>query len=137
MTDAPRPIEHRIDGPLEVAFAEGRALEVERISLTGEPAARLKPRRWQLELVIDGGRRQELLALHEAGVSPLAAPHLLRFDIRRPIAICFEPAAWLAARLDVLEDEKELMSGASLDERVATDALDLRNYEFSSATQGS
>ena len=41
----------------------------------------------------------------------------------------------LVALFDTIEDEAPLVSAAQLDPRVATDALDLRNYEFSSAIQ--
>jgi|GEM_PF-6158106 len=128
-------IERGLDGPLEVAFANDAGLPVDRVVFAYPPAAKHTRRHWTLELAIEGLRRESLLALFEAGVSPLGPPQLLQFEIRGTIVLSYEPTEWLAARLDTIEDEAALVSSGVIDARVAAEALDLRNYEFSSAVQ--
>lgn len=133
--DGSARIERGLDGPLEVAFADDARLRVDHAVFAYPPAAVHTRRQWTLELEVEALRRESLLALFEAGVSPLGPPQLLQFEIRGTIVLSYEPTEWLAARLDIIEDEAGLVSSGVIDARVAGDALDLRNYEFSSAVQ--
>lgn len=128
-------IAHTVDGPINVVFAEGGCIPVEQVCFAYAPAAKHKPRAWSVDLVVRGFHRAALLELFEAGVSPLGPDHIIRFNIEDPIRLTYVPQAHLAARLDMVEDEASVVADASIHERVAVDALDLRNYEFQGAVQ--
>ncbi|MBW2256160.1 MAG: hypothetical protein JRI25_16405 [Deltaproteobacteria bacterium] len=129
-------VSYKVEGPLELRYGDDGTLVVSELVLSYLPVPHLERREWTAEFAIEGLRRFELLALHEAEVSPITPPQILRLGLSHPIHFTFLATDSLAARLDAVEDETPVVVDGVLQDRVRDAATDLGGWGFEGLIQG-